>query len=217
MIGLSFAQEAPVVLALGAHPDDIELGCGGTVILLSAVEGAVVHHVVLTGTPARAAEAAAAAAAVATEGGTVRLLDLPDGRLPARWEQVKDALEQVAHDVRPDVVLAPRTDDAHQDHRTLAEVVPTVFRSALVLGYEIHKLDGDRGRCNLYVPLAEQDLRAKWELLDESFPSQRGRDWWDREVVAGLARLRGVEARARYAEGFWCSKAVLALPGAVAG
>jgi LmbE family N-acetylglucosaminyl deacetylase len=207
---LSGSAERLVVLAVGAHPDDIELGCGGTLLQLAADPVAVVHSVVLTGTPARAAEAAAAGEAFAP-GSRVTVLDLPDGRMPSRWEQVKDALERIARDVTPDLVLGPRRDDAHQDHRTLAEVVPTVFRSATVLGYEIHKLDGDRGRCNTYVPLPEAVLDRKWELLHRSFPSQHGRAWWDKEVVAGLARLRGVEARSRYAEGFWCDKAVLRL------
>ena len=133
----------------------------------------------------------------------------PDGRLLAQWEAVKDALEALAGEVRPDLVLAPRLDDAHQDHRVLAEIVPTVFRDALVLGYEIHKQDGDRGRCTTYVPLDADLLERKWRLLDTSFPSQHDRPWWDREVVAGLARLRGVEARTRYAEGFWCARSVL--------
>jgi LmbE family N-acetylglucosaminyl deacetylase len=170
-----------------------------------------VHYCVLTGTPARAAEARGAARRLGCKDDAIRLRELPDGRLPAHWEQVKDALEEVASGLTPDLVLGPRTDDAHQDHRTVAEVVPTVFRSALVLGYEIHKLDGDRGRCNVFVPLSEQDVRRKWALLHESYPSQHGRAWWDEEVVRGLARLRGVEARTHYAEGFTCTKAVLSL------
>ena len=205
------ASDGMTVLALGAHPDDIELGCGGTLLQLAAAPHTTVHHLVLTGTPERAAEARAAAGAFAGPDVQVRTLDLPDGRLPAHWDAVKQALEDLARDLVPDLVLAPRTDDAHQDHRTLAEVVPTVFRSALVLGYEIHKQDGDRGRCNAYVPVEAEVLDRKWRLLDEHYPSQRDRAWWDREVVAGLARLRGVEARSRYAEGFWCSKAVLSI------
>ncbi len=199
-----------VVLALGAHPDDIEIGCGGTLLQLAAA-GSELHCVVLTGTPERAAEAATAVRALSADA-SLSVLDLPDGRMPSRWEQVKDALEAVAGQVTPELVLCPRRDDAHQDHRTLAEVVPTVFRDALVLGYEIHKLDGDRGPCDVYVPLPDDVLQRKWDLLDASFPSQHGRAWWDREVIAGLARLRGVEARSRYAEGFCCDKAVLRIP-----
>ena len=210
MLGLS--PGGLTVLALGAHADDIELGCGGTLLRLAGRPGTLLHSVVLTGAPQRAAEAQAAARAV--DALSFQALGLPDGRLPGRWEQVKDVLEEIAKDITPDLVLAPRPDDAHQDHRTLAEVVPTVFRAAMVLGYEIHKQDGDRGLCNVYVPLSASTLQAKWELIDEYFPSQRGRDWWDLEVVAGLARLRGVEARTRYAEGFWCHRVILDLgPG----
>lgn len=206
-----FPERGLSILALGAHPDDIELGCGGTLLRLVSRPGTVVRSLVLTGTPARAAEARAAATAFAGPDADVRVLDLPDGRLPAHWDAVKEALEDVNRGLSPDLVLAPRTDDAHQDHRTLAEIVPTVFRKALVLGYEIHKQDGDRGRCGLYVPLDADVLQRKWDLLHTSYPSQHGRAWWDREVVAGLARLRGVEARTHYAEGFTCSRAVLDL------
>lgn len=213
MIGLGWVGgEAPVVLALGAHADDVEIGCAATLRRLAA-GGSTVHYGVLSATPERAAEAAAAAADLLGERlGVLAVGDLRDGRFPAQWDQVKDALEELAVRTAPAVVLAPRLDDAHQDHRTLAELVPTVFRDALVLGYEIPKLDGDRGRCDVYVPLHAQDVQRKWDLLDRHYASQRGRHWWDREVIEGSARLRGVECRAPYAEGFTCSKAVLALP-----
>lgn len=213
MLGLSLGHDRGLtVLALGAHPDDIELGCGGTLLRLAARPGTVIRSIVLTGTPDRAAEARQAASAFAGPDADICVLELPDGRLPAHWDQVKEVLEDVSRGLSPDLVLAPRTDDAHQDHRTLAEIVPTVFRAALVLGYEIHKQDGDRGRCNVYVPMDAEVVQRKWDLLDTSYPSQRGRAWWDREVVSGLARLRGVEARSRYAEGFTCSRAVLDIP-----
>lgn len=211
-LGLS-TGEPPVVLVVGAHADDVELGCGGTLLRL-AQQGCTVHYAVLSGSPQRAQEARAAARQLLGERlGTVHLADLADGRFPAQWAEVKDEVERLATRSSPDIVLAPRLDDAHQDHATLAAIVPTVFRDALVLGYEIPKLDGDRGRCSIYVPLEPAHVDRKWQVLDESYVSQRGRHWWDREVVAGLARLRGVECRSRYAEGFTCSKAVLGLPG----
>lgn len=199
------------VVALGAHPDDVEIGCGGTLLRLArAFPGLPVTVVVLTGTPERQAEARAAAD-LFLPGCTVdlRTSDLPDGHLPAVWGEVKTRLASVAADTDADVVLAPRADDAHQDHRLVAEMAPTLWRDHLVLSYEIPKWDGDVGRPNLYVPLDEEVVREKVRLLGKAYPSQAGRDWWDEETFLGLARIRGVECRARYAEAFVTTKAVL--------
>ena len=106
-------------------------------------------------------------------------------------------------------LVAPAPDDAHQDHRTLGALVPTSFRAATVLYYEIPKWDGDLGRRNVYLPMSEERVRRKVELLHACYPSQHGRDWWDDEVFLGLARLRGMECRSRYAEAFRCEKAVI--------
>jgi LmbE family N-acetylglucosaminyl deacetylase len=125
------------------------------------------------------------------------------------WDQVKDALEAMARRCSPDLIIAPSRDDAHQDHRTIAEIVPTVFRDGLYLAYEIPKWDGDLSRPSMYVPLPAGTARRKTELLHKCFPSQQHRDWWDDEVFLGLARLRGLECRAPYAEAFHCAKAVV--------
>jgi len=201
------------VVVLGAHPDDIEIGCGGTLLRLArAWPGLPVTVVILTGTPERQEEARGAAE-LFLPGCTVtfRLAGLPDGRLPVRWDEVKQHLEEAgaATAGRADVVLAPRVDDAHQDHRLIAELVPTVWRDHLVLGYEIPKWDGDLGRSTVYVPLDEALAHEKVALLAKAYPSQVGRDWWDAETFLGLARLRGVECRARYAEAFTVSKLAL--------
>jgi LmbE family N-acetylglucosaminyl deacetylase len=196
------------VLCLGAHPDDIEIGCGATLLELSARPRTDIHMVVLTGSQDRHAEARDAAAAFAP-GSTLQLFDLPDGHLPAHWNAVKDALESVATTSEPDLIFAPQTGDSHQDHRLLAELVGTVWRDALVLGYEIPKWDGDLGRVTHYVPAAAEIARRKVELLTKSYPSQVARDWWDDETFLGLMRLRGIECRSRYAEGFLINKATL--------
>jgi LmbE family N-acetylglucosaminyl deacetylase len=197
------------LLAVGAHPDDIEIGVGGFLLSL-AKSGPTVRYVVLTGTAARQEEARDAARAfLPAVDPEVELCDLPEGRLPAAWGQVKEVLESVARSGSPDVILAPSPHDAHQDHRTIAEIVPTVFRDQLVLGYEIPKWDGDLGRPSIYFPLSAGVVRRKVELLHKCFPSQRGRDWWDDEVFLGLARLRGMECRASYAEAFSCAKSVI--------
>lgn len=202
------------VLAVGAHPDDVEIGCGGTLLALQGRDRVEVHCLVLTGSPERCLEAEAAAATFNRVPTGVTFGELPDSRLPDHWSAVKDFLEDAArHRPSPDLVLAPRLDDSHQDHRLLAELVPTVWRDSLVLHYEIPKWDGDLGRVTHYVPLDADQARRKAELLTKVYPSQVGRDWWDDETFLALMRLRGVECRAPYAEGFLVQKARLDLVG----
>jgi LmbE family N-acetylglucosaminyl deacetylase len=197
------------VLSIGAHPDDIEIGCGATLLHLAAREGARFHNLILTGVPARQDEARTAAAAFLPDGAGVETHALPDGRLPASWGEVKQILEDCAARVSPHVILAPRRDDAHQDHRLIAELVTTVWRDALVLHYEIPKWDGDLGGVSHYVGFDEVTARRKVELLQRSFPSQHGRDWWREETFLALMRLRGMECRAPYAEAFVAGKVLI--------
>jgi LmbE family N-acetylglucosaminyl deacetylase len=211
---LSLPVSAPLgeplsLLAIGAHPDDIEIGAGGLLLGL-AESGLRTRYVVLTGTPERQREARDAAHSFMPGAElTIDLFDLPEGRLPDAWGGVKEILEQVARSCSPDVIIAPSPEDAHQDHRTIGEIVPTVFRDQLYLAYEIPKWDGDLSRPSMYVPMSASTARHKVELLHKCFPSQRRRDWWDDEVFLGLARLRGMECRARYAEAFTCAKLVI--------
>ena len=199
------------IVCLAAHPDDIEIAAGATLLALAergAVEG---HWLTLTGSAERRAEAEAAAQAFLPDSQS-SFHGFPDGRLPAHWNEVKDILHgfAAAH-IDADVVLAPRMDDAHQDHRLLGTMAPTVWRDALVLHYEIPKWDGDLGRTNCYVPISVELGRRKVELLNEHYASQRMRDWWDDETFFALMRIRGMECRSRYAEAFQASKAVLSL------
>jgi LmbE family N-acetylglucosaminyl deacetylase len=212
MIRLNLPAGPLNVVCLGAHPDDIEIGCGGTLLTLSDARQLNVDYVLMTGSPDRHAEARAAAAAFMPQAAiTYHLSDLPDGRLPAHWDAVKQGLEDVARVRHADLVLAPRTDDAHQDHRLVAQLVATVWRNSLVLHYEIPKWDGDLGRVTNYVELDERTARRKMELLHQCFPSQVERSWWDDETFGALLRLRGIECQSRYAEGFVVPKAVIAL------
>ncbi len=199
------------MLAIGAHPDDIEIGAGGLLLSLAERQGGLrADYVVLTGSAERQLEARSAASAFLPGAEvTVRLYDLPEGRLPAAWGQVKDVLEEIAASGAPDLIIAPSSGDAHQDHRSIGEIVPTVFRDQLYLAYEIPKWDGDFGRPSTYFPMTADTARRKIELLHKCFPSQRRRDWWDDEVFLGLARLRGMECRAPYAEGFSCAKSLI--------
>jgi LmbE family N-acetylglucosaminyl deacetylase len=196
------------VLCLGAHPDDIEIGCGGTVARLAERSGVSISALVLTGRADRIEESRGALAALAGEV-EATYLDLPDGRLPSRWDDVKEALEGHARGGRPDLVLAPRVDDAHQDHRLIGSLAPTVWRDSLVLHYEIPKWDGDLGRPNHYVALTAEQARRKVDVLNAHFPSQLARDWWDDELFLGFMRVRGMECRGRYAEAFYASKVLL--------
>jgi LmbE family N-acetylglucosaminyl deacetylase len=211
---LSLPLRAPTarplsVLAIGAHPDDIEIGAGGLLLQL-AERMPRVRYVVLTGTAERHQEARNAAHSfIPAADLAIDLFDLPEGRLPAAWGSVKEILEGVARSCSPDVIIAPSSYDAHQDHRTIGEIVPTVFRDQLYLAYEVPKWDGDISRPSVYVPLSAETARRKVELLRKCFPSQHNRDWWDEEVFLGLARLRGMECRARYAEAFTCAKSVI--------
>lgn len=212
MIALSPAPGALHILCVGAHPDDIEIGCGATLLTLARSRKIKATFVVATGAGERHEEAVKAASQFLS-GADVdfRSFGLRDGFLPTQWGDVKDGLEEVARSAVPDVIFGPRLDDAHQDHRLIAELVPTVWRDSLLFRYEIPKWDGDLGKVTHYVPLDPEVAHRKVELLDKSFPSQVTRDWWDSETFLGLMRLRGIESRARYAEAFVVDKAVVAL------
>lgn len=199
------------VIAVGAHPDDIEIAAGGMLLTLAqAAPGVRVHYVLCTGAPVRQAEARAAASSLLPDADlSFALHDLPDGRLPGHWGQVKQILQTAAAELTADLVLVPWTGDAHQDHRLLGELALSAFRDQLVLHYEIPKWDGDLGRPTVYLPLADATARRKVEVLNASFPSQKAHDWWDDEVFFGLMRLRGMECRSRYAEAFHSPKLTL--------
>ena len=207
--------DAPLaVVAIGAHPDDIEIGCGGTLLRLGA-EGRLgsVRWAILTGEEPRRTEAAASARAFLPPGTglDLRHATFTDGYLPASYGEVKRFLHDLATGPAPDVVLTPRREDAHQDHRLLAELAPTVWRDAVILEYEIPKADGDLGPVNAYVELAPELVARKVELLRAQFPSQHDRAWFTDETFLALMRLRGIEALAPsgYAEGFVARKLVL--------
>lgn len=200
------------IIAIGAHPDDIEIGCGATLLSMAATcPGLTADFIVLTGSDARQDEARRASE-LFLPGVNVRVhaLGLPDGRLPGHWDAVKETLETIARScTTPDVLLTPGRDDAHQDHRTVSRIVPTVWRDHAIFEYELPKWDGDLAQPSVYVPLAPDLMQEKVLRLNKAFPSQASRDWWDDEVFFGLARIRGMECRARYAEAFTSRKTVL--------
>ncbi|GAV37448.1 PIG-L deacetylase family protein [Streptomyces acidiscabies] len=202
------------VAAVGAHCDDIAIGAGGTLLALCrAHPGVRVDALVLSGAGTEREQEERDALAAFCPGADLRLtvLKLPDGRFPAHWEEAKAAVEELRERTDPDLVLAPRTDDAHQDHRGLARLMTTAFRDHLVLGYEIVKWDGDLGRPSAYQPLPTEVAEEKVRLLQTHYASQRHRPWYDREAFLGLARIRGIECHARYAEAFAVTKLTLDL------
>lgn len=196
------------VLCVGAHPDDVEIGCAGLLRQLAERRELELTVAVLTGSPERTAESTSALTEI-LPGVKTHFAGLPDGRLPTHWDAAKEHLEGLARHCRPQLVLTHRVDDAHQDHRTLGRTVTTVWRDALVMHFEIPKWDGDLGTPSHYVGLSREEALGKVELLNRSFASQRVHDWWDDEVFLGLMRLRGMECRRPYAEAFFVSKALV--------
>jgi len=207
-----FAGSLTEIAVLGAHCDDIAIGMGGTLLrLVRDWPGLRVRGLVLSGGgTARAAEEQEALRAFCP-GADVSLdiLDLPDGRAPAHWERIKDHLNHFGSTCNPDIVFGPQAGDAHQDHRTLAELLPTEFRDHLILGYEILKWESDTPRPTVYAPLEKDVAQKKARLLLESYPSQKSRDWFDEESFLALARIRGVQCHSQYAEGFVLEKATV--------
>lgn len=200
------------VAVIGAHCDDIVIGAGATLIEIARDKpNLVIHALVLTGggTIREVEEKDAFAALCPTADVRLTVADLPDGRLPDNWGTVKETLADFRRTCEPDMVLGPQRADYHQDHRLLAELIPTEFRDHLVLGYEILKWESDLPNPTLYLPISEDAAHHKTRLLAECYPSQAGRGWFDDEAFLGLMRVRGVQCRSRYAEGFTIEKAVL--------
>jgi LmbE family N-acetylglucosaminyl deacetylase len=216
MLALSLASSEPPirrVLAIGCHADDVEIGCGGTMLALTrTVPGVDVTWVVLAAPGARAEEARSAAGAFLGGAGTtaVHVHEFRDGFLPYVGGEVKDVFEGLK-DVRPDLVLTHTRSDLHQDHRLACELTWNTFRDHLILEYEIPKYDGDLGSPNVFVPLDEPLVDEKLRLLREHYSSQQGKHWFDDELFRGLMRLRGMESATRYAEAFTCRKLPLRL------
>jgi LmbE family N-acetylglucosaminyl deacetylase len=209
---LTFSPTSPIkrILCIGAHSDDIEIGCGGTMLrLLDEHPGVSVLWVVMGGNDQREQEARASAERFLKTAGSseVRVRKFRDAYLPFMGEQVKDYVESLKS-FEPDLIFTHRKEDAHQDHRLIGELTWNAFRNHAILEYEIPKYDGDLGHPNLFVPLDEAVCRRKIELLMEGFPTQAGRQWFSADTFWAMLRIRGVECNspARFAEAFGCRK-----------
>jgi LmbE family N-acetylglucosaminyl deacetylase len=200
------------VVVAGAHCDDIAIGCGATLLAIrEAFPQVTVSAFVLTGagTPREAEERAALEAFC--PGVSVTIEDLPDARTPAHWSAAKQTLGMFARSLpaAADLVIGPHPTDAHQDHRLLAELLVTEFRTQPIWGYEILKYESDLPHLTTYIPVSDAQARAKSALLHQHYPSQTGHAWFDEEAFLGLMRVRGAQCNARYAEGFVVAKSVI--------
>jgi LmbE family N-acetylglucosaminyl deacetylase len=191
------------VLALGAHADDIEIGCGGALLRLASAE---LHYVVFAAKGERAAEARASAAALGAK--TVDVHDFRESYFPWVGAELKDAFEALKRRVAPDVVFTPHRDDLHQDHAQVARLAWNTWRDHLILEYEIPKYEGELAPPNFYMALPEAVARRKVEHILASFPSQSTRAWFRASTFEAILRLRGVECNAPWAEAFTVRKVV---------
>lgn len=203
------------LLVIGAHSDDIEIGCGGTILKL-VEQGAIsaIWWVVLSGNGERGAEAEASANALLNGAVEKRVIvrDFKDGFFPYDGGEIKAFFETLKHEFSPDIIFTHQRQDLHQDHRLSCELTWNTFRDHLILEYEVPKYDGDMGSPNVFVPLEADVCRQKVDHLLEHFASQRDRRWFREDLFSGLLRLRGMECQSptSYAEAFYCRKAVLA-------
>ncbi|MDJ0791793.1 MAG: PIG-L family deacetylase, partial [Acidimicrobiia bacterium] len=210
----AFAEPPRHIVCLGAHPDDIEIGALGTILTLAErYPEATFTFVVLTGSPPRLQEAAESASAALGDRVTLHTAGFRDNVLPYEDPVAAKAFarDAVADAGGVDLVLAPRREDAHQDHRFVADLAAQLFRGPTILGYEIAKFDGDLTPPNVFVGLDEAIVERKLDHLDRHFPSQHDKPWYTRDAFAALLRIRGIEALSdsEFAEAFHGAKVTL--------
>jgi LmbE family N-acetylglucosaminyl deacetylase len=202
------------ILCLGSHCDDIEIGCGGTILrLLQEHPNVAIHWVVFTSTPARAEEARRSAMAFLEQAGKKEILirEFEDGFMPYSGREVKAFFEELKRQVSPDLIFTHYRHDLHQDHRLISELTWNTWRDHLILEYEVPKYDGDFGAPNFFVELDESLCQRKIRGILEHFSSQQQKHWFAEETLLAVLRLRGMECRAatEHAEAFYSRKLVL--------
>jgi LmbE family N-acetylglucosaminyl deacetylase len=214
-LNLPYDATAPLnILCLGAHSDDIEIGCGGAILrLLQDYPGCVLHWVVFSAIGVRAAEAERAAelfAGTSIAAGPL-LKTFKDGFMPFVGAEIKDVFEELKQVVSPDLIFTHSRMDSHQDHRLLAELTWNTFRDHFILEYEIPKYDGDVGQPSVFIPFPAELCEQKIQHIMDAFRSQHPKRWFQPETFRSLMRLRGMECNSPsgYAEAFFCRKMVL--------
>ena len=209
---LSLPTSSPTILCLGAHSDDIEIGCGGTLLhLLGRMPEAKVHWVSFSADGKRADEARRGVELFAGEqAAAVELHTFRDGFFPEAFGEIKERFRELQKSVDPDLVLTHCRGDLHQDHRVISELTLQTFRNHLILEYEIAKYDGDLGAPNVYVSLDSEDADRKVDNLLSAFASQTEKYWFTADNFRALMRVRGIECRASsgFAEAFYAHKLV---------
>jgi LmbE family N-acetylglucosaminyl deacetylase len=209
---LNVPLNAPLrVLCLGAHSDDIEIGCGGTILKLKALYPMMdIRWIVFSGDPLRAEEARAGCSAFLPSAEQTRMdvLNFRDGFFPHEGVQIKEYFEEVKRSFAPDLILTHYRNDRHQDHRTLSDLTWNTFRNHLIWEYEIPKYDGDFGSPNLFVRLDDALADAKCSAIMNVFLSQSQKHWLTEDLLRSVLRIRGMEAGGdtRYAEAFYTRK-----------
>jgi len=209
-------DRSPIVLLLGAHCDDIEIGCGATILRLrESIPEIEIRWLIFSSNDVRRREALQSAHQFLGEASrdSVRIESFRDGYLPYSGSEVKDVFEEFKREVSPDLIFTHYRHDLHQDHRLVCELTWNTWRNHTILEYEIPKYDGDLGRPNVFVPVSREQVERKVETVLKAFGSQTSKDWFDADTLRGLLRLRGVESNApeRYAEAFYAPKLVLDL------
>ena len=201
------------VLFLGAHCDDIEIGCGGAVLeLIKRYPDIAVHWVVFSSNPVREKEARRCAELFLSgvKNKNIIIKNFRNGYFPYIGAEIKDYFEEIKGSVMPDIVFTHYRDDLHQDHRTISQLTWNTFRDHLILEYEIAKYDGDLGSPNLFIRLAEECVDKKIQYLMNCFETQHEKQWFTDDTFKALMRLRGIEANSNtsYAEAYYCRKLV---------
>ena len=216
MLNLAFNpnQGPRHVLCLGAHSDDIEIGCGGTILrLVQEYPNLCFSWVVFAAGGQRYAEAQASASAFLAPVNEKQIIvkEFRDGFFPYIGGEIKEFFEQLKLDVSPDLVFTHYRQDLHQDHRLICELTWNTFRDHLILEYEVPKYDGDLGNPNFFVQLDQEICSKKIGYLLEHFQTQENRHWFSEETFLSILRLRGIESRStgQYAEAFYSRKAVI--------
>jgi LmbE family N-acetylglucosaminyl deacetylase len=213
-LNLLWQKKSPTILCLGAHSDDIEIGCGGTILrLLKEVTEAQIYWLVFSAKGNRAKEAHESATSFLskTKSMTIDIQDFRDSYFPFVGAEIKEYFEKLKDNFNPDIVFTHYHNDAHQDHRLISNLTWNTYRDHFILEYEIPKYDGDLVTPNIYAHIDVPDVDKKISFICAFFKSQKENSWFSQENFRSIMRIRGIESNSQsgYAEAFHCRKAIL--------